>query len=77
MRASHLREPQTVFPWNTRVLLCTGSQLYSQIDRWSLVIGGLNFIIFHPQCCTYSYMKYCVETLSEPFDLAQGERSSH
>ena len=37
MRASHSGEPQTVFPWNTRVLLCAGSKLYSHVDRGSLV----------------------------------------
>ena len=29
-----------MLPWNTRVLLCAGSKLYTQIDRWSLVIGN-------------------------------------
>jgi hypothetical protein len=60
-----------VFPWNTRVLLCAGSQLYSQIDHWSLVIGNTRYH-FHSPCCTYSYMKYCVAiVISRPFGFAQ------
>jgi hypothetical protein len=46
MRASRQREPQTVFPWNTPVLLCAGSKRYSLIDLRSLVFGDANAIIF-------------------------------
>ena len=50
-----------MFPWNTRVLLCAGSQLYSQIDRWSLVISDMTlsfssavlYVVVHEILCEY------------------------
>jgi hypothetical protein len=73
MRASHRAEQQTVFPWNTRVLLCAGSQLYSQFDRWSLVIGNAN-LSFSSAVFYQMVNEVLCENSVGPFDTAQGER---